>query len=80
MKWKVCKISCKEHTVLQTNSYCPDLVAMLMDPISFANRALQDMAEGLVCSANVAISTHYCSIIYNFLRTSLKLPLVSDKD
>lgn len=25
-----------------------DLVAMLMDPISFANRALQDMAEGLV--------------------------------
>ena len=26
-----------------------DLVAMLMDPISFANRALQEMSEGLVC-------------------------------
>ena len=27
---------------------CIALVAMLMDPISFANRALQEMSEGLV--------------------------------
>ena len=26
---------------------------MLMDPISFANRALQEMAEGLVCSSGI---------------------------
>ena len=30
------------------NFLSADLVAMLTDPISFANRALQEMAEGLV--------------------------------
>ncbi len=49
---------------------------MLMDPISFANRALQEMAEGLVCNLSILL----CSLPYFSLsRMNLKLPLVPHK-
>ena len=35
-----------------------DVVAMLMDPISFANRALQEMSEGLVSDTYICILSH----------------------
>lgn len=47
-----------------------DLVAMLMDPISFANRALQDMAEGLVSIMCIYVEPncmHACIYIRTYI-------------